>query len=169
MSDLINFRTGKDQYFANDPYSPLTPQQKADFKGLQYFPENPVLRFHLPLEKTDQHGDVEIQISNGDIQVYNRYGVIHFEVNGEPANLTIFANEYGLFLPFVDSLAGVETYGAGRYLEPEELPDGKLLIDFNLAYNPYCAYNEVWSCPLTPWENRLKVPIHAGEKLFQKS
>ncbi|MFN2197412.1 MAG: DUF1684 domain-containing protein, partial [Anaerolineales bacterium] len=67
----------------------------------------------------------------------------------------------------VDALAGQETYGAGRYLEPEELEDGRFLIDFNLAYNPYCAYNENWSCPLTPFENRLKVPVRAGEKIPQ--
>ena len=81
--------------------------------------------------------------------------------------LTVFASGYGFFLPFVDNLAGSETYPAGRYLEPEPLPDGKYLIDFNQAYNPYCAYNEHWSCPLTPFENRLKVPIRAGEKIFQ--
>jgi len=61
-----------------------------------------------------------------------------------------------------------ETYGAGRYLEPETLPNGKFLVDFNLAYNPYCAYNELFSCPLTPWENRLQVPIRAGEKIFKQ-
>jgi uncharacterized protein (DUF1684 family) len=169
MSDLTDFRTKKDQYFANDPHSPLTPQQKADFKGLQYFPENPDLRFHLPVEKSDQQVEVEIQTSTGDVQVYSSCGVINFEVDGEPAKLTIYTNEYGLFLPFADSLAGVETYGAGRYLEPEELSDGILLIDFNQAYNPYCAYNDLFSCPLTPWENRLKVPVRAGEKIFQKS
>jgi uncharacterized protein (DUF1684 family) len=59
----------------------------------------------------------------------------------------------------------METYPAGRYLEPEGLPNGKFLIDFNMAYNPYCAYNDAWSCPLTPFENRLKVPIRAGEKI----
>lgn len=79
--------------------------------------------------------------------------------------LTLFASDHGFFLPFVDSLRGEETYGAGRYLEPEEGPDGRFHIDFNLAYNPYCAYNENWSCPLTPFENRLNVPIRAGEKL----
>jgi uncharacterized protein (DUF1684 family) len=169
MSDLTDFRTKKDQYFANDPHSPLALQQKADFQGLQYFPENPDLRFHLPIEKSGQQGEVEIQTSTGDVQVYCSYGVINFEVDGEPAKLTIYTNEYGLFLPFADSLAGVETYGAGRYLEPEELSDGILLIDFNQAYNPYCAYNDLFSCPLTPWENRLKVPVRAGEKIFQKS
>jgi uncharacterized protein (DUF1684 family) len=75
------------------------------------------------------------------------------------------SNELGFFLPFVD-LSGVETYGAGRYLEPVERPDGRFEVDFNLAYNPYCAYNENWSCPITPAENRLRVPIRAGEMVF---
>jgi len=79
--------------------------------------------------------------------------------------LTIFTNQNGYFLPFVDALAGKETYPAGRYVEPEPLANSKFLIDFNLAYNPYCAYNENWSCPLTPFENRLKVAIAAGEKI----
>jgi uncharacterized protein (DUF1684 family) len=70
------------------------------------------------------------------------------------------------FLPFADALAGVETYGAGRYLEPEPVGDGQFVVDFNLAYNPYCAYNDDWSCPITPRENRLTVPIRAGEKLY---
>jgi uncharacterized protein (DUF1684 family) len=67
----------------------------------------------------------------------------------------------------VDSLANTETYGAGRYLEPERLENGKYLVDFNLAYNPYCAYNDRYSCPLTPFENQIKVPIRAGEKTFK--
>jgi uncharacterized protein (DUF1684 family) len=69
-------------------------------------------------------------------------------------------------LPVVDGLAGKETYGAGRYLEPTLAGRGKLLVDFNYSYNPYCAYNENWSCPITPFENRLKIPIRAGEKIF---
>ncbi len=78
----------------------------------------------------------------------------------------MYRNEHGFFLPFADALAGDETYGAGRYLEPEPAGDDRLLIDFNLAYNPYCAYNPNWSCPITPAENRLKVAIRAGEKVF---
>jgi uncharacterized protein (DUF1684 family) len=83
----------------------------------------------------------------------------------EQAMLTLFSDPHGFLLPFVDALAGKATYGAGRYLEPEPLPNGRLLVDFNYAYNPYCAYNALYSCPLTPFENRLKVPIRAGEKL----
>ena len=93
---------------------------------------------------------------------------LRIQVDGQTAELTIFRNQNGFFLPFVDSLAGQETYPAGRYLEPEELPGDRFFVDFNLAYNPLCAYNEMWSCPITPPENRLKVPIRAGEKLFHQ-
>ena len=81
--------------------------------------------------------------------------------------LTLYHGAYGFFLPFVDSAAGIETYPSGRYLEPEPLPGDRFLVDFNLAYNPYCAYNDRWSCPITPFENRLKVPVRAGEKMFK--
>ena len=107
-----------------------------------------------------------MQTSTGDVQEYARFGKIRFPVGGQEAALTIYADPSGYFLPFVDSLAGVDTYPAGRYLEPVALPGGKFLVDFNLAYNPYCAYNDLWSCPLTPFENRLRVPIRAGEKIY---
>ena len=108
-----------------------------------------------------------MQTSTGDVQKYNRFGRFRFVVEGVESELTIYESENGFFLPFVDSLAGRETYPAGRYLEPEPLPDGRFLVDFNLAYNPYCAYNEMWSCPITPAENRLKVAVSAGERLFK--
>ena len=79
----------------------------------------------------------------------------------------LFRSGHGNFLPFTDATSGEETYGAGRYVEIDILEDGRVAIDFNMAYNPYCAYNEDWSCPLTPFENRLQVPIQAGEKKFK--
>ncbi|NLG71227.1 MAG: DUF1684 domain-containing protein [Chloroflexi bacterium] len=164
---LMEFRAHKDHLFATDPHSPLTSQQKKEFTGLSYFPENPELRFEVQVEPFPEQEEVEIQTSTGDVRTFRRYGRFRFQVDGQDAELTIFADRDGFFLPFVDSLAGKETYPAGRYLEPEVLPDGRFLIDFNLAYNPYCAYNEDWSCPLTPFENRLKVPIRAGEKDFK--
>lgn len=167
MSDLYGFRQAKDDFFRHDPHSPLTPQQRSDFTGLRYFPENPALKLEIQLEIFEDQQEVQFQTSTGDIQAYIRRGLIRFEVEGQPAELTVYSNDYGLFLPFVDSQAGKETYGAGRYLEPVTLPDGRLLVDFNLAYNPYCAYNDYYSCPLTPWENRLKVPIKAGERIFK--
>ena len=166
MTDLSDFRAEKDGFFAHHPHSPLTPDQKRAFQGLRYFPEAPELRLELAVERLADQPEIEIPTSTGDYQTYRRYGKIRFQADGQDAELTIFAGQHGFFLPFVDGLAGQETYPAGRYLEPEPLGQGKMLVDFNLAYNPYCAYNEQWSCPLTPFENRLKVPIRAGEKLF---
>jgi hypothetical protein len=165
MDALQEFRAEKDGFFADHPQSPLTHEQKLNFQGLDYFPEAPELRFELDMDVYSERTEVEMQTSTGDVQTYVRYGKIRFPVEGQEVELTLYANESGFFLPFVDSLAGVETYPAGRYLEPEVLPNGKFLIDFNMAYNPYCAYNDDWSCPLTPFENRLKVPIRAGEKI----
>jgi uncharacterized protein len=166
MNELEEFRMAKDELFAKDRHSPLTKEQKKNFKGLAYFPESPELRFEGQVERFDDPQQITIQTSTGDTQHYVRYGTFRFQVEGEQQSLTVYASEDGFFLPFVDSLAGKETYPAGRYLEPEVLPDGKFLIDFNYAYNPYCAYNENWSCPLTPFENRLKAPIRAGEKMY---
>lgn len=167
MDELTRQRAEKDAFFANHKHSPLTRAQRQTFRGLAYFTENPDLHFVLPLERFEDPKTIEIQTSTGDVHEYMRYGKVHFTVEGQPAELAIYATPHGFFLPFADSLAGVETYPAGRYLEPEMLPDGQLLLDFNLAYNPYCAYNDLWSCPLTPPENHLKVPIRAGEKIFK--
>ncbi|MCL4252916.1 MAG: DUF1684 domain-containing protein [Anaerolineae bacterium] len=79
--------------------------------------------------------------------------------------LTIYQTPHGFFLPFVDANSGKETYPAGRYIDPVRLPDGRFVVDFNTAYNPYCAYNDRYDCPLTPAENRVTVAILAGEKI----
>lgn len=168
MSRYEDIRQEKDAFFAQHRQSPLTREQKKNFKGLEYFPENPELVFEVAVDVFPQQEVIEIQTSTGDVQPYTRFGRIGFTVDGQRAELTIYASQHGYFLPFADALAGEETYPAGRYLEPELLSDGRFLIDFNQAYNPYCAYNENWSCPLTPFENRLHVPIRAGEKIFHK-
>ena len=168
MSELDDFRRAKDDFFAHDSQSPLTREQKRTFDGLHYFPENPALNLEVPVEVFPDPQSIEMQTSTGDVQDYTRYGRLHFIVDGQPAELTIYASDGGYFLPFVDSLAPKETYGAGRYLEPETEDGLHFAIDFNLAYNPYCAYNDAWSCPLTPFENHIKVPIKAGEKNFHE-
>ena len=168
MTELESFRAEKDQFFATHPQSPLTPEQKRQFKGLNYFPENPALRLEVTVEEFPQKDKIQMPTTTGGVQTYTRYGKFKFTMEGQEAELTIYAGQHGFFLPFVDSLAGEETYGAGRYLEPEPSDKKKFVVDFNLAYNPYCAYNDHWACPITPRENRLKVPIHAGEKLFHE-
>ncbi len=166
MTELEAFRADKDRFFAQDAQSPLTAEQKKTFHGLSYFPEDPALRLEVNVEEFPVKDEIHMQTTTGDVQTYQRWGRVHFTAEGQPAELTLYFSEYGYFLPFVDSLAGQATYPAGRYLEPEPLGDGRFAIDFNLAYNPYCAYNDRWSCPMTPFENRLKVPVRAGEKLF---
>jgi uncharacterized protein (DUF1684 family) len=167
MSRLTDFRAEKDHFFATHPQSPLHLDNKRDFEGLVYFPENESLRLEVEIHEFPNKEDIKIQTTTGEMRTYQRFGRIYFQVDGEDASLTIYNTDFGFFLPFVDSLANTETYGAGRYLEPDQLSNGKFLVDFNLAYNPYCAYNEQYSCPLTPFENRLKVPIRAGEKIFK--
>jgi uncharacterized protein (DUF1684 family) len=167
MGELEQFREAKDHFFGSDPHSPLLPEQRDGFTGLSYYPENPVLRFELELEMFDTQESAKMQTSTGDVQDYLRWGRFHFEVDGQLAELTLYVAPEGnsYFLPFTDATGGHETYGAGRYLEVEPLPGGGFLVDFNMAYNPYCAYNALWSCPITPPENRLKVRIEAGEKM----
>ena len=168
MTELEAFRAEKDEFFASHPQSPLTREQRKDFHGLNYFPENDALRLEVKVDEFPVKPSFEMQTSTGDVQLYEKFGRFSFAVDGVKVELIIYQGQNGFFLPFVDSLAGHETYPAGRYLEPESLPGGRFLVDFNIAYNPYCAYNEVWSCPITPAENRLKVALRAGEKLFHE-
>jgi len=167
LTNLTEFRNQKDHFYKYNEQSPLTPDQKMAFDGLKYFPENTGVIFELDIDEFPEKETIQMQTSTGDIQIYKRFGKIHFLVNGEEAELTVYASANGFFLPFVDSQAGKETYGAGRYLDPHLLPNGKLQVDFNYSYNPYCAYNDLFSCPLTPAENRLPIAINAGEKVYK--
>lgn len=158
-------RRQKDQFFKQHPQSPLTPEQQALFTGLSYYDPNPDLDLIVTVEPFAERRVVPVQTTTGSIQHFERYGQFTFTVDGQPARLTLYRADYGFFLPFADAGAGAETYGAGRYLEPEHLGDQRFRVDFNRAYNPYCAYNDGWTCPITPAENRLSVSIRAGEKI----
>jgi uncharacterized protein len=163
--ELTAARRQKDTFFKRHPQSPLSAEQQEKFESLQYYVYNPDLELIVTVEPFAEQKFVPIQTTTGDVRQYKRYGQFTFTVDGEEAQLTIYEADYGFFLPFVDANAGTETYPAGRYLEPELLGDNRFSVDFNQAYNPYCAYSPEWSCPLTPSENRLKVAIRAGEKL----
>ena len=169
MSELTDFRSSKDHFVQHDPESPLTSAQKATFSGLRYFDEEPSLRFTLQVQPFPEQKIIEMQTTTGGVASFVRWAKIAFSLDDAPAGLTVYkdASDGSFFLPFADSTSGDETYGAGRYVEPEAQSDVSLLVDFNYAYNPYCAYNEEWACPITPAENRLRVPIRAGEKKFE--
>lgn len=168
MSQLTEFRQQKDAFFGESPQSPLSPEQQDDFTGLNYFPENPGLDLEVEVSEFEEKEQIQMQTTTGGVQTYDRFGRFSVTAEGRQAELTLYRSDNGFFLPFVDSLRGHETYGAGRYLEPEPLGGGRFHVDFNYAYNPYCAYNDAWSCPITPAENRIDIPIRAGEKVFHR-
>lgn len=172
-SRLESFRQHRDHHFAHDPNSPLPPAEREGFDGLAYYPERKDLALELELDSRGEGvGErLDFPTSDGAAKPFVRAGRIHFDVDGAPVTLSVFTDvDRGrYFLPFKDGTTGKETYGAGRYLDPKMRPDGKtLVVDFNYAYNPYCAYSDGWSCPLPPWENVVKTPISAGEKAFPR-
>lgn len=170
-SRLTGYRRRRDQFFGSHPHSPLTEVQKERFKGLDYFPEQESLVLNLPLDESgeDVGEPVHLTTTDGQIKHFARAGTIEFEVDGTPVTLVVLRDGIhgGLFLPFRDGLAGSETYEVGRYLEPQQRPDGTLDVDFNYAYNPFCAYGDAWSCPVPPEENRVEAAIRAGERVFR--
>ena len=164
--DVTEFRHRKDELFRRSAASPLTPEQRAAFSGLRYFSEDPALRFEVTLERGGPTETEEIQTSDGQVRHMARAGIVRFPLDQREVTLATYEQGDDLFIPFRDATSGVDTYGAGRYVEAYPLGDDRYLLDLNLAYNPYCAYNEDWSCPLPPRENWLDVPIRAGERAF---
>lgn len=170
-SRLSGYRQRRDHFFGHHAHSPLTDEQRSRFTGLAYFPERTDLVLRLPLDESGEGvgEEVEIPTTDGLVKPLVRAGHVGFDVDGEPVTLTVFREgDHGsFFIPFRDASAGSETYEVGRYLEPQSRPDGTLDLDFNYAYNPFCAYGEGWSCPIPPEENHLKVVIPAGERAFR--
>ncbi len=167
-SILLEQRKAKDEFFASDHHSPLHHEARDGFSGLRYYEPNPGLVFTLPVEPGDGT-EIRVQTSDGQERLYRRVGRAEFEAGAESVTITLYsAGGEGLFVPFRDATSGSETYGAGRYLDIEPNGDGTVTLDFNYAYNPYCAYNDAYSCPLPPVENWLRVPIEAGELDYVK-
>lgn len=165
---LLQHREAKDEFFRDSHDSPLPHADRHDFAGLAYYEPNPDLVFTRPVEPGDG-SKVSVGTSDGQERTYRRVGTTSFEVGGQEVELTLYDTGHpGYFIPFRDKTSGGETYGAGRYLDVEANDDGTVTIDFNLAYNPSCVYDDAYSCPLPPIENWLQVPIEAGEKMYVK-
>jgi uncharacterized protein (DUF1684 family) len=168
QAQLERHRAEKDRFLQKHPQSPLDPHLQKKFQALDYYPINEKYYFELPLTPYEEEETLEMDTSTGEIRQYNRIGYLEFEVDGEVAKLNVYQPIDGsdhYFVPFRDKTSGKETYGAGRYLDPE-MHGGKFILDFNVAYNPFCAYSEAYTCPLPPVENWLQIPIRAGEKDF---
>ena len=166
------FCAHRDNLFASHPQSALSKEQRTVFKGLRYYPYNPSLRYCLTVDTNVEPGVFELDLQDDGLIKLQSIGKISFEVAGQHVSLTlfwIFGYGGGLFLPFRDLTNETDTFGGGRYLldtiKGADLgqEDGRLIVDFNYAYNPSCAYNPRWYCPLAPAENLLTVPIRAGE------
>lgn len=165
---LTRFRERRDIFMQSHENSPLTEAQKANFVPLEYFPANPDASFMLDVDTDVPSDPVQLPTTTGEPREYTPYGKVTFTINGEEATLTVY-REPGrgrLLIPFRDATSGTETYGAGRTVDPQQRPDGKLVVDFNYAYAPYCQYNDNWVCTVPPMENWLQVPIEAGEKIY---
>lgn len=165
---LLDQRRAKDEFFRTSHQSPLSHEEQHDFDGLEYFEPNPDLVFTLEIEPEDG-STVDFPTSDDRVKTYRKAGRVSFEVDGQPAQLTLYDTGHpGYFIPFRDKTSGDTTYGAGRYLDIDSNDDGTVTIDFNLAYNPSCVYSDEYSCPLPPVENWLQVPIVAGEKMYER-
>ena len=170
MTEITDFRKAKDQYFGGDQNSPLTNAQRNRFRGLDYLEENAGLQFVLGVEEfpNDAKDLIQMATSTGVTVPHIRWGQLRFYAVALVVYRSVGGDGYfhGYFLPFMDATTGEESYSDGRYLDLPSTDDGRLVVDFNYAYNPYCAYNPNWSCPIPPSENRLTVSITAGEKTY---
>ncbi len=172
---LEAFRKQKNKFFVESPDSPILPEEKENFQGLNYYPVDLGYRVIAHLNPETNPGVFRVQTTTGAHKEYNRAGRLEFEINGQRMSLTAFlppAEEemHGgrLFVPFRDKTSGKETYGAGRYLDLNKKASNEYVLDFNRAYNPFCAYSPYYSCPLPPGENNLPIEMRAGEKLLHE-
>ena len=164
-------RRSKDAAFGSDPHSPIPPGERRKFEGLHYFA--PDIRWSVKggIARLPGGEVLEMATSTGEPRRQVRYARLTLSTPAGPATLYAYkdaghAHGGTLFVPFRDATSGRDTYGAGRYLDLDEPEGDEIVVDFNLAYNPYCAYSEAYSCPLPPAENWLKVAVTAGEKEF---
>lgn len=184
VHEVVEFRGQKDDFFRASPQSPIPPGQRGKrFPGLSYYPPSLEYRIEARVVPFTQQDVIQMGTTTGDIRPMLRYAELRFRNGDRDLRLVGYldphyrehhhGHDHGveLFIPFRDATSGKETYGAGRYMEAqvEEAEDGGEVatLDFNLAYSPYCVYNEAYSCPLPPAENTLAVAIPAGEKTYE--
>ncbi len=177
------FRAVRDDLFAHHPQSAFDEEQRLTFQELPYFPYNTAMRFIVDVDTDVEPTRLKVAMNADESMVMTTVGRVNFVTEGESVSLSIYWLEVyggGLFLPFRDTTCPAESYGGGRYLfdtikgsnflpVPGESGWKRIMLDFNYAYNPSCAYHDRWICPLAPVENRLVVPIRAGERKQQLS
>jgi uncharacterized protein len=166
------WRETRDDLFVSHEQSPIPPEQRASFAGVPLFDYDPSLRFAVQLIQAEPER-YDIASSRDGTYSFTRFARAPLRIGGKDVELEVYWLEAyggGVFVPFRDGTSGKTTYGAGRYLldtvKGSDLGevDGKLVLDFNFAYNPSCSYDPRWDCPLAPPPNWLTVPVEAGER-----
>lgn len=175
LASIEKFQKELNAEYANAKTSPLLPEDLKDFQSLDFYPADEKFYVVAKFISTENEQPFEMKTTTARKPVYVKYGEAHFSIDGQDFKLNIYSNielskkkEYKdyLFLPFSDLTCGNESYIGGRYLDLE-IPQGNtIVIDFNRSYNPYCAYNPKYSCPIVPLENDLKIEIRAGVQKF---
>lgn len=169
---LLRFREQKDEFFKSGHESPLPDADPGALGGLRYFEPDPAFRFETELHRYSDTLSVIMTTSKGTRQLFNKVGYFDLIIDGHLVRVQAYQSaerdDPKIFVPFRDGTSGDESYGAARYLDLEVEHDDQYAVDFNHAYNPYCAYSEDYVCPLPPAENWLAVPIRAGEKKYHE-
>lgn len=172
---LAAFRAARDGLFRSHPQSPIPASDRPGFRGLAYWPYDPALRVTARLDPDPDAALSDLPVSTGDPLAFSLIGWVDFTVGGSAERLGVYwlaGYSGGIFIPFRDATNGRSTYGGGRYVwdtaKGADLGSegDSLVLDFNYAYHPSCAYDSKWSCPLAPRENWLAAAIRAGERLI---
>lgn len=171
------FQKELNAFYKDATTSPLKKKDLKNFKGLDFFPFDSTFVVNAKLIRTPDEKPFKMKTTTDRLPNYVKYGIIEFQLEGKSHQLNIYQNldildeegyEDYLFLPFLDNTNGEGSYAGGRYVE-SNIPKGDaIIIDFNSAYNPYCAYNDKYSCPIVPRENYLDAKVNAGVKAFDK-
>ena len=169
LETLTAAREATDRFMRGDDDSPIPADKRDVLLPLRYYDPDAGYRVPAALRLSDDRPVAVMPTSTGASMRYERIGVLEFTLQGQEHSLAAFVPEgtgriSELFVPFADATTGEETYSAGRYLDLRPTATGLYTIDFNYAYNPYCAYNKEYECPFPPPSNRLKIPVRAGEK-----
>ncbi|GAB3262744.1 DUF1684 domain-containing protein [Larkinella harenae] len=167
-AEIAQKRKDKDEHFRTSSESPFT--DKSKIKSLIYFNPDPDYRVMARLEPFADKKKLVVRLTDGSEEVYEKYAHAVFTLKDEVCRLLVLKHENTLSVLFKDKTSGKETYGGGRYLDfsPDDAKENRLLMDFNEAYNPYCAYNYEYACPLPPAENTLPIEVRAGEKYVEQ-
>jgi uncharacterized protein (DUF1684 family) len=159
------------EFYENPETTPLKEEEKSNFKGIHFYPIEDSFKVTADFTKIENGKSIPFPTSAKKIKQYKEYGLVQFQLEGKNLELTLYQSdplhegyENSLFLPFTDDTNGDTSYGGGRYLDLEtsDVKNGKIILDFNKAYNPYCAYSKHYNCPIPPANNYLEVEIKAG-------